>query len=674
MHFWGPHMKQRAYATFYIKGMSDEDKPGKRTFSGIASTPSTDRMGDIVEPKGARFKLPIPLLWQHDSHQPIGWVTSAKVTGSGIDIEGEVADVPEDGELKTRLATAWQSIKAGLVRGLSIGFNALEHAQIDGTWGVRFLQWEWLELSAVTIPANSDASITAIKAADTQTRAALGLTRKGVVRLDTASPGASGTSTQPALSGLSSVPKGTTVKTIAERIAEFEAKRAENIAKLTEIVNKSLETGETLDAEQKQTRADLTAENAQIDEHLTMLKEHQAMVLKTATTVTPQNTSTVQGAGEVRGGTVVNVGQKLEKGIEFARYAKCLAAARGSRSEALEFAKNHYPEMARLHGILKAAVAAGTTTDSTWAGALVDYQHFAGDFVEYLRPMTILGKFGQNGIPALRPVPFNIQVPTQTSGGAGYWVGQGAPKPLTKFDFDNILLTWAKVANIAVLTDELLRFSNPAADILVRNALAEALQARLDTDFVDPSKAAVANVSPASITNGLTPITASGTGDADDIRVDVAAVMAPFITANITPTNGVWIMPATTALRLSLMRNALGQKEFPDVTMLGGSFEGLPVIVSQYAHYSVSGGGMVVLVNASDIYLADDGGVVIDASREASLQMLDNPTNNSSDGTATTMVSMFQTNSVAIRAERMINWKKRRSAAAAYIDNVHWGE
>lgn len=62
------------------------------------------------------------------------------------------------------------------------------------------------------------------------------------------------------------------------------------------------------------------------------------------------------------------------------------------------------------------------------------------------------------------------------------------------------------MAAIAVLTDELIRFSNPAADALVRNALAEAVIARLDTDFISPSKAEVANVSPASITNGITAV------------------------------------------------------------------------------------------------------------------------------------------------------------------------
>ena len=189
----------RAYSTFAVKAM--DDKGGKRTFTGIASTISADRSNDIVEPKGMQAKLPAPLLWQHDSKQPIGWVTAARVTDKSIEVDCEIADIKEVGPLKDRLDMAWQSIKAKLVNGLSIGFNPLESARIEGTYGYRFLQWELLELSAVTVPANAGCSITSIKSFDQQQRrAALGASGVfPVVRLDTAgpssksNPGASGT-------------------------------------------------------------------------------------------------------------------------------------------------------------------------------------------------------------------------------------------------------------------------------------------------------------------------------------------------------------------------------------------------------------------------------------------------------------------------------------------------
>lgn len=380
--------------------------------------------------------------------------------------------------------------------------------------------------------------------------------------------------------------------------------------------------------------------------------------------------------------SVVAIPKKFEKGILFARFVKCLGAARGDIGTALAFSKN-YPDSPQITQVLKAmqvglpleqvlktAVAGGTTTDATWAGPLVQYNQFAGDFVEFLRPQTIIGKFGQGNIPSLRLVPFNIHIRGQTSGGQGYWVGQGKPKPLTKYDFSDVYLEWAKVATISVLTEDLLRFSNPSAEVLVRDSLASSLIERIDIDFVDPAKAAVAHVSPASITHGITAIHSSGV-TAADVRADIASAMTKFINANISPTTAVWIMPAIIALRLSLLRNAFGQREFPDITMMGGMLEGVPVITSQYVPTDTAG-SLVILANASDIWLSDDGNVTIDASREASLQMLDNPTNASADGTATTVVSMFQTNSVALRAERFINWQLRRAAAVAVVDQVVW--
>ncbi|HZG65695.1 MAG TPA: hypothetical protein VEZ12_03075 [Herpetosiphonaceae bacterium] len=129
-------------------------------------------------------------------------------------------------------------------------------------------------------------------------------------------------------------------------------------------------------------------------------------------------------------------------------------------------------------------------------------------------------------------------------------------------------------------------------------------------------------------------------------------------------------MSATYALRLMMMLNPLGQREFPGITMQGGTFFELPVIVSNYL------GDYVALVNAEDVYLADEGGVDIAMSTEASLEMVDNPTQDSGADTpvGAELVSMFQTNSVAFRAERTMNWMRRRASAAAWIDNVTWGD
>ena len=81
-------------------------------------------------------------------------------------------------------------------------------------------------------------------------------------------------------------------------------------------------------------------------------------------------------------------------------------------------------------------------------------------------------------------------------------------------------------------------------------------------------------------------------------------------------------------------------------------------------------GGIIILVNAGDILLADDGGVDVDVSREASLEMSDTPTQNGAAGTGAALVSLWQNNLIGVRAERFVNWKRRRDEAVQWIDSV----
>lgn len=174
-------MMKRAYSLFEVKAFDDE----KREIEGVATTPTPDRMGDIVEPKGAVFKLPLPFLSQHSSSKPIGHVISAKTSDDGITVKAKLVK-PYDGAPKSwaeRLDEAWADIRSGLVRGLSIGFSPIEESRISDTFSFRYLRWEWLELSAVTIPANAEANIQTVKSIDQELRTAAGQ-RNPVVRLD----------------------------------------------------------------------------------------------------------------------------------------------------------------------------------------------------------------------------------------------------------------------------------------------------------------------------------------------------------------------------------------------------------------------------------------------------------------------------------------------------------
>lgn len=657
--------QERLYSHVVVKSIDDD----KWEITGIASTPGTDRHGDIVEYEGAEYSLPIPLLWQHDHLSPIGKVTRAKKTKNGIEIVAQivkpVADMPS--QLVARLKEAWHSVKSGLSSGFSIGFRPIEYSFMDDG-GVRFARYEIFEISVVNIPANSDAKIGTIKQLDKEQRAAIGETV-----VSESKPVGASTKTK-AVSIKPKPEEGKKMATLQEQLAGYKSALVEKQARMQEIMKEAGDAGVTLDAAQTEEFDNLEAEVASLEKHIARLGKVEKSAIATAKPVTQdeRGTSVDIGAGlQVRAKNT----QKLEPGIAFARAAKCLALGHLEHRDATQIAKAMYDGQegviaATQRLVTKAAVAPATTANSTWAKPLVgDETSVYADFVEYLRPQTILGRFGQNGVPSLRNVPFRTPLIGQTSGGDGYWVGEGNAKPLTKFDFSRTTLEPLKVANIAVATMEVIRDSSPAADGIIRDQLAAALRERLDIDFIDPAKAAVSGVSPASILNGVSGIPSAGS-TADDVRTDIRALFNAFIAANNAPQNGVFIMTATTALALSLMQSPLGQVEFPGIGMNGGTLFGLPVIVSEYVP-TASAGSLVALVNASDIYVGDEGGIDVSMSTEASLQMDSTPDNPT---TATTvLVSLWQRNLVGFRAERTISWARRRASAVAYLTGVNWG-
>jgi HK97 family phage major capsid protein/HK97 family phage prohead protease len=625
-------MLAHEYAVLHVKAIDE----GARTFSGIATTPTMDRQGDILEPLGVKFSNPVPLLFHHDHERPIGHAMLGTPTAEGIPFTATIPTVFEAGPLRDRLDEAWGSVKAGIIRGVSIGYRILKDgaALLKAPGRLHLKATEIFELSLVTIPANVEATILAIKSLDAPILAASGPHVSGVadplpvVRVKVSPPMAE--------------------QTYAEKITALENKRAATLGALNEIQTKA--EGRTKEADEKEKFDGLTLEIKSIDAELADLRALEALNAAAAKPVAVV-TSGAKGL-EVRNGVTVQVTSPLPKGTAFTRYCMAKIVGKGSNADAIEHAKMWRDSTPEVELALKAAVAPGTSTDATWAGPLAPLTPLANEFLELLRPATILGK-----IPGFRRVPFNVSIASQTGGGSYAWVGQGAPKPVGKLAFLAVTLGITKCAGIIVITEELARVSTPSAEAVIRQDMIAGIAQFLDTEFTDPTKAAVAGISPGSVTNGVTPITTAGPTPAN-ARTDVQALANAMTVATIPIGGAVVLMSATNMLALASSLNALGQPLFPSIGVEGGSALGFTFVPSQ------SMGTTVAMIQPDAILYADDGGVTIDVSREASVQMDSAPDN---PALATTVLtSLWQNNLVGLRAERFINWKKARPGCVQY--------
>lgn len=149
-----------------VKLISAEDDAKVGQIEGYASVFNImDRGGDIMLP-GAfkrtladwkkRKQLP-PMLWQHDPHTPIGVWTDLVEDERGLRVVGEmIMDVPQ-------ATIARALVKAGAVRGLSIGYLSRDD-EIDRATGARLLKHVDLwEISPVTFPMLPEAQIGGVK-------------------------------------------------------------------------------------------------------------------------------------------------------------------------------------------------------------------------------------------------------------------------------------------------------------------------------------------------------------------------------------------------------------------------------------------------------------------------------------------------------------------------------
>lgn len=638
---------KRAYALLDIRSADDD----KRVIEGLASTADIDSYNTILEPEGAQFKLPMPVLYQHNARQPIGHVIEAKVSKKGIRVKIQVASAG----IAEFIDEAWALIKNGLVRGLSVGFDPIEEVFDKSFGGFRYPKWRWLELSTVTIAANEAASISSVRSADEAVLAALGTReRTSAVRLPT----------NLAASGIT---KGKAM-TVKEHIAALDAKRAANDSAMDAIMEKCSTEGRTRDDGEQETYDTLTRENARLDADIAAFKEREKSLVSRAVAVDtaadgsdPEKVGAAQRGGSASNGRI-EVRSNAPKGIGVARMAMAIVKARGNHYEAMRMAKQMWPDNPEISEHIRAVVEAGDTTTSGWASQLVPAaQQMDGEFLDLLRNQLVIGR-----IPGLRRVPFNISVPLQSGGGTYGYVGEGAPKPVTKPTYGSATLRFEKAAGIIVITQELARFSRPDAELLVRDEMIKGLTEYFDTVFVGAG-AAVTNVMPAGILNGISATAASGT-TAAFFRANFNTVMQGMITNKRDPSKLVILMSSGMAMTLSSMINSLGQPEFPGLTATGGNYLGIPVITSQAV------GTNIIVLDPTDILLAEDPGVSIDVSTEASVEMDDAPAAGESSPATTisTLKSFWQNNLVGIRCEQFRTWKVARSSAVAYISGANY--
>ena len=289
----------------------------------------------------------------------------------------------------------------------------------------------------------------------------------------------------------------------------------------------------------------------------------------------------------------------------------------------------------------KAAVSGSTTTGLGSFG-----QPLANGFLDTLRAISAFDRIANDGLRVpLHPgrVIVNSSTIVATAG------VEGAAKTLKNLTFVTSDVVPQKVLCQIILSRELI----DALDDDGLRALGRELRVAVATG-TDTAAMAVLAATNSGEVSGTPGDFNSMLGDLEELAHNVQIAASSRLYYITTPQIARGLSRAATANGVT------------SVGLLGGEILGVPILVSDG-----QAAGKITLVDASQIAVAD-APITLRSSENASIEMSDTPSHDSTTPTATTLVSMFQTNSRALLAERHFAVKVLRASAAATLTGVEW--
>lgn len=451
-------------------------------------------------------------------------------------------------------------------------------------------------------------------------------------------------------------------------IEAIRAQQARVTARLGALAAIIEDESRTLSTAEVNEEVQLTAELSSLDQSERVLLENGA---RNAAPVAQRASGSVRGAVAPRQSPAVLThtraqlngdaweGQSWAR-INLAKITCAVKATRGEQEAVPQLLARLYkdrPELARLAVAQQKFRAAGVEGGATVSGEAgselltLDAQ-FTGDFVTFLYSKTLFDQMN------FRKMPGDVRVKGQDGAFTGYFVGEKKPIPASIGSYSAVDLVRLKAAGLTYLSKDLIERSAPAAELLFRDGVVSAISQAVDT-LAFSATAASSGVAPAGLLNGITGAASVG-GRLQDLFTDLAYLTNIFVTAKNADGDLTLVSNRIIANQIAhLLSPETGLPVFKGaVTMNGGNVNGLAYKTGDNVL-----AGNLLLIKPSDVWVIGDSGVRVELSGDATIEADTAPTGEGAGPTAQSanMVSMFQTDMVAIKAVRDINWQYRRT-------------
>jgi HK97 family phage major capsid protein len=315
---------------------------------------------------------------------------------------------------------------------------------------------------------------------------------------------------------------------------------------------------------------------------------------------------------------------------DFALAAKCLAAGRGRADEVQKWANSVTSR--RVRDVLKAGIAPNSLTNSS---ALAPYRELAQGFFGSMAANSAFSKIMQAG--DFTRTPLRTLIGILTTAPTADAISELSPKSISSLNFSTAQLEAEKVNAHVVISDELARSLSPASTSRIGDELRRAASIAVDARFLSLLAA-----TPGITSSASTGVTAANIFADLTLRLDALSIGSD---------SRLWLVVSPKLYKvLSLVQGSGGY------ILQNGAIGAIRVAVSDAATT------VAYLMDAKGV-AAELDEVILDSTREASLQLDTDPATDGSAGA----VSLWAANHTGLRVEIAFGAVAMRSTSVTTI-------
>jgi len=335
---------------------------------------------------------------------------------------------------------------------------------------------------------------------------------------------------------------------------------------------------------------------------------------------------------------------------DLAVLVRCVALAGPVVERAPRIAREHFGND-RLACAMEAGSFAG--------GGFLVPETYVPDLIEYLRPASVIRRMGV-AVPPL--VNGSLTLPKVTGGASASYIGESENIPTSNLTGGQVKFTAKKLVAMVPMSNDLLRWSNPSADAIVRNDLVRAMAQAEDAAFIRNQGTGNAPKGLRYWADAARVLTMTATPDLAKVTNDLGRLKLAVENTDLALFAPYWLMAPRTRQYLEDLRDSNGNLAFPEIAR--GELRGYPFLTTTQIPTNLGTGGNeseVYFVESSELIIAEDSRIMLEASNVAAYH------------NGTSVVAAFSLDQTVVRVIAQHDFGPRHTEAIAVLTGVTWG-